>query len=74
MAMTNEKRPYIVTEELIRLRDASLTEQETAAVAYKSLLAYQELMSYTGGFVAKESMIYLNREGVPKMWINENLA
>lgn len=27
-----------------------------------------------GGFVARENMIYLNREGLVKIWVNENLA
>jgi len=32
------------------------------------------LIKLFGGFVALENMIFVNREGVVKVWVNENLA
>ena len=52
----------------------SLSFFDGAVVAYEALKNYQSLLREHGGFVPTDELIFINRQGIVKVWINENLS
>lgn len=73
-ASSIEKRTYLITEELVRVKDMELTEEEAIVILHEALAGYEFLLSQHGGFVAREDMIFVSREGAIRLWISENIA
>lgn len=52
----------------------NLTEEEVIVVLHQAIAGYQALLIRFEGFVAREDMIFIDRDGLVKVWMHENLA
>ena len=58
----------------MRLKEIKLSFFDGAVVAYEALKSYQVLLREYGGFVPTDEIIFINRQGMVKVWIHENLS